>query len=96
MRPRRKGEVAIIHPAFESFLNFLVDEAVKQWLAEYDPATVAETDTRADDADDGVTGDHVFTVDEAVTRLGMTREAIMAEFEEIARRHKARSRVKPR
>lgn len=92
----KKGDVVIIHPAYERFLNFLVDDAIKQWqegqfgnaasVTPGDYGMLARQRGRAKGATNKPVYD-VLTVDEAVAKLGMTREEIMAEFDDILTRY---------
>jgi hypothetical protein len=88
----RKGCVAIIHPAYESFINRLADLLIKDLLAEQAatsvirPAKRSKPARRASRATTKPDYD-VLTVDEAVAKLSMTREEIMAEFDDVLRRH---------
>ena len=89
----KKGDVVIIHPVYERFLNFLIDGAFKQWKEEQlgSVATTMARDrralapqTRLRKASTYKKRDYdVLTVNEAVAQLGLTREEIMAEFDEV-------------
>jgi hypothetical protein len=80
--------VAIIHPAWASFIDFLVDGTIKQLMEER--AEKIRRGEPIDADDDAITERHVehptaehevLTVDEAVARFGVSREEILAEFE---------------
>lgn len=86
-RPKERP-VSIVHPAWASFIDYLVETSIKQLMEERadkicsgEPVEarsqpVAERDVeRADDEPE------VLTVDEAVARLGVSREEILAAFD---------------
>lgn len=80
--------IAIIHPAWERFVDYLVDGAIEAAMderaentrrsepIETDIATceTPETRTTADDCER-------ITVNEAISRFGLSRQEILAEFE---------------
>ena len=88
-RTTKAREIAIIHPAWANFLDFLAETAVRQLMEER-----AEKIRRGEPIDDGTSAmpaekaadsaaeePEVLTVSEAVDRLGVSREEILAEFE---------------
>lgn len=86
-RGLKRQQIEIIHPAWERFIEFLVEGAVKQVMAEHGytlrpgerlgrhrSETPPKTERRR--------GEPIrVTVDEAVARYGFSREEIMAEFD---------------
>lgn len=92
----KKGDVVILHPAYENFLNFLVDGAIKQWQEEQLGAAASMTPPggqvparrrrQKKEAIYKKPDYDVYTVEDALAKLGMTREEIMAEFDEVMRR----------
>lgn len=80
--------VAIIHPAWASFIDFLVDGTIKQLMEERadkiqrgEPID-ADADAITEKRVERPTAEHeVLTVDEAVARFGVSREEILAGFE---------------
>ena len=91
LRPTKTRRIKIWSPAFEQFMDFLAEAAVKQWQAEvangtYKPeptknakAARVKKSKRARPGDD----DEVLTVDEAAARFGLSREEILARSELI-------------
>ena len=84
----RKGEVAILHPAWQQFIDFLVDAAIKDLLrnpsrdvGDDPPVRRGKRKIKEPEAHG-----ELITVDEAIKRFGMTREEIMAQFDEEMRR----------
>ncbi len=99
----KKGDVLILHPAWERLLNFVVDAAIVPVLerqhAQRDRPKAAEAQTRAKHRQAPRTNEpepepeyEVITVVEAMNRFGVTREEIMAEFDEVVREHRASRR----
>ena len=93
LRPPQTRRIKIWSPAFEEFMDFLAEAAVKQWLAEvangtYKPeptknvkaGRVQKSKSKRVRADDD---DEVLTVDEAAARFGLSREEILARSEPI-------------
>lgn len=80
--------LAIIHPAWASFIDFLAEGAIKQWMKDHAEGARADEPietvvrTRRPSKKETATAEHeTITVDEAVTRYGLSREEIMADFE---------------
>jgi hypothetical protein len=81
----KKGDVLIINPACERFIDTLVDLVVKDLLAR-PPAREADKTTRSSrkrkEPRHSEPEYDVLTVDEAVARLGVSKEDVMAAFEQ--------------
>jgi hypothetical protein len=85
----KEREIAIVHPSWDNFFDFLTKTAIKHWMVEAEkmrrgesfelaaPKSSAKIDWPPPSADDP----ELLTVDEAVVRLGVSREEILAEFE---------------
>jgi hypothetical protein len=93
-RKPKKGEFAIIAPWAEDMINFLVDGAIKQWMAEQStsPAKSSSEVRRGRQRKrPHVKPDYdVLTVNEAVARFGMDRDALIRDFENAQREYAAR------
>jgi hypothetical protein len=81
-KPER--EVVILHPAHERFIEFLVDTAIKDIIRRQreglpEPVSSPPWPELSEDPDRNAP--EFVTIDEAVKRLGLTREEIMAQFE---------------
>ena len=90
--PTKTRRIEIMSPAFEEFIDFLAEAAVKQWQAEvangtYKPeptknakaARVKKSNPKRAPSDH----DELLTVDEAAARFGLSREEILARSEPI-------------
>lgn len=80
--------VAIIHPAWERLIDFLVEGAIKQWKTDHTEATRGDEPIeevvparRSSNKKKAIDELERITVDEAVARYGLSREEIMADFE---------------
>jgi hypothetical protein len=80
----KKGDVLILNPAYERFIDALADLLVKDLLAR-PPAREADKQAKSrrmrKDARDAQPQYDVLTVDQAVARLGVSRTEIMAAFD---------------
>lgn len=79
----KKGDVLILNPAYEKFIDALADLLLKDLLAR--PPAKADKETRSRRSRrDGRPREpeyDVLTVDQAVARLGVSRAEIMAAFD---------------
>lgn len=91
----KKGDVVTIHPDYERFIDFLVEGAIKEWQEEQlggvtstaPPAALRAPKRRRRPAREPVREEpdyDVITVDQAIVRLGVSREEIMAAFEKAS------------
>jgi len=87
-RGRKARPIAIIHPAWERFYDFLVTTAIKHTVDERAEKVRAgePIETRIagrETAEERKTADdcETITVDEAVSRFGLSRQEILADFE---------------
>lgn len=88
-RAAQTKENAIIHPAWADFIDFLAEGAVEHFME--DQAEKLRRGEPLDDgapktsvekaADAGADAPEALTVDEAVARLGISRDEILAAFE---------------
>lgn len=80
----KKGDVLILNPVYEKFIDALADLLVKDLLA-HPPAGEADKKTRSSrsgrDGRDPEPEYDVLTVDQAVARLGVSRTEIMGAFD---------------
>lgn len=85
-RPK-KGDVLIINPAYERFIDALVDLVVKDLLARppaREPDKKTRPSRRRKEARHSEPEYDVLTVDQAVARLGVGRAEVMAAFEKAS------------
>jgi hypothetical protein len=79
--------VTVIHPAWASFIDFLLKLAIKKHMKEQ-TERIARGEPRVASPSESPAlppqGPRALTVDEAALRFGVTRESILAEFEKHA------------
>jgi hypothetical protein len=87
--PPKARRVEVMHPAWEQFMDFLVEGAITAWFKEQEERRLRgepephAADHAAVDAAPGPDPDapELISVDEAVLRFGMSREQVLAELE---------------
>ena len=83
-RKLKKGDIAIIHPAWQNFIRFAARAMLKRWQREQAAGTLPPAPVPAP-ARKPIRnpGYEIITVEEAVSRFGESREEIMARFDKI-------------
>ncbi|HKY34509.1 MAG TPA: hypothetical protein VJN18_01105 [Polyangiaceae bacterium] len=83
MRKPKQGDVLILNPAYEKFIDALADLLVKDLLARPPAKADKKTSSRRSRRDGRQPEPEydVLTVDQAVARLGVSRAEIMAAFD---------------